>query len=87
MAHLVSSDRAQLERFGLTRGLHPTRLEFRPMKHPGTGAREAAWHWDLVGPWVPSRRRIQDDPSSTCPSDAGAARDVRNSANAPRVAI
>ena len=55
MAHLVSSDRAQLEKVGLALGLHPARLQFRPIKDPGTGARRAAWHWDLVGPWVPPK--------------------------------
>jgi hypothetical protein len=55
MAHLVSSDMVQLEKTGLALGLHPARLEFRPMKDPGSGMRRAAWHWDLVGPWVPLR--------------------------------
>lgn len=55
MAHLVSSDLPSLERTGLTLGLHPARLQFRPLRDPRTGIRSAAWHWDLVGPWVPSR--------------------------------
>lgn len=54
MAHLVSSDRGQLERVGFVLGLNPSRLQFRPLRDPRTGVRAAAWHWDLVGPWVPA---------------------------------
>ncbi len=57
MAHLVSSDRGRLERVGLSLGLHPARLQYRPIKCPGLDAPQPAWHWDLVGPWVPSRDR------------------------------
>jgi hypothetical protein len=57
MAHLVSNDRATLEQVGLRLGLNPARLQFRPLKDPRSGARLPAWHWDLVGPWVPAVRR------------------------------
>ena len=55
MAHLVSSDRDHLERVGLSLGLHPARLQYRPLRDPRSGEREPAWHWDLVGPWIPPR--------------------------------
>ena len=55
MAHLVSSDRGSLERVGLSLGLHPARLQYRPLRDPKSGVREPAWHWDLVGPWLPPR--------------------------------
>ena len=57
MAHLVSSDRDALVRVGLSMGLHPDRLQYRPLKHPEGGVRLPAWHWDLVGPWLPPARR------------------------------
>lgn len=53
MAHLVSADMERLEQLGLAMGLHPARLQFRPLKDPATGERLPAWHWDLAGPWVP----------------------------------
>ena len=34
MAHLVSSDRERLERVGLSLGLHPARLQYRPLREP-----------------------------------------------------
>lgn len=59
MAHLVSADRRKLERVGRGLGLHPARLQFRPIKHPDTGVAQPAWHWDLVGPWLPPREPSQ----------------------------
>jgi hypothetical protein len=56
MAHLVSTDRDALERVGIRLGLNPARLQFRPLKDPRSGTRLPAWHWDLVGPWVPARK-------------------------------
>lgn len=53
MAHLVSSDVVRLERVGLSVGLHPARLQYRPLRDPRSGKKSPAWHWDLVGPWVP----------------------------------
>jgi len=55
MAHLVSVDREALVRYGRARGLNPERLQYKPLRDPETGERRAAWHWDLVGPWIPPR--------------------------------
>ena len=55
MAHVVSSDRRQLMRYGLRVGLNPARLQFKPLRDPRSGMRRDAWHWDLVGPWLPPR--------------------------------
>ncbi len=49
-AHLVSADRDALLRAGVRLRLRPEWLQYRPLKHPVTGVREAAWHWDLRGP-------------------------------------
>lgn len=53
MAHLVSSDRRRLVGYGLSVGLNPERLQFKPLRDPKDGQRRATWHWDLVGPWLP----------------------------------
>jgi hypothetical protein len=29
------------------------RLQYKPLKDPRTGERRPAWHWDLVGPYLP----------------------------------
>jgi hypothetical protein len=55
MAHLVSTDRDALVRYGLARGLPSGRLQFKPLKDPRTGTRRAAWHWDLIGRFIPPR--------------------------------
>ena len=55
MAHLVSTDRAQLLRYGALVGLPETRLQFKRLKDPSTGEPRDAWHWDLGGPFLPSR--------------------------------
>lgn len=66
-AHLVSADRASLLRAGRRLGLEARWLQYRPLKHPETGGRIEAWHWDLRGvyleralslaaPKVPARR-------------------------------
>jgi hypothetical protein len=57
MAHLVSSDREQLLDYGRRVGLPEERLQYKPLKDPLTGERRDAWHWDLVGPWLPERAR------------------------------
>lgn len=57
MAHLVSANREALVRYGLSVGLHPSRLQYRPLKDPRSGRTSPAWHWDLVGPWVPTVNR------------------------------
>lgn len=53
MAHLVSTNRDRLIAFGRTIGLPADRLQFKPLKDPRTGIRCDAWHWDLVGPYLP----------------------------------
>jgi hypothetical protein len=53
MAHLVSTDRNRLLEYGHTVGLPEHRLQFKPLKDPRTGQRRDAWHWDLVGEWLP----------------------------------
>ena len=53
MAHLVSTDRAALLAYGDAHGLPHARLQYKPLKDPRTGERRAAWHWDLVGPFLP----------------------------------
>jgi len=53
LVHLVSTNRARLEAFGVDCGLRVSRLQFKPLKDPRTGARRDAWHWDLGGPVYP----------------------------------
>ena len=53
MAHLVSVDRERLLAYGRHVGIPAARLQFKPLKDPRTGTRVDAWHWDLVGPYLP----------------------------------
>ena len=53
MAHLVSTDRERLLEYGATVGLPASRLQFKPLKDPRTSVRRDAWHWDLVGDYLP----------------------------------
>jgi hypothetical protein len=55
MAHLVSSNRELLVAYGRTVGLNPERLQYKPLRDPRDGIRRDAWHWDLVGPWLPPK--------------------------------
>ena len=55
LAHLVSTDKELLLRYGAAVGIDATRLQFKPLKDPRTGIRRAAWHWDLGGPYLPPR--------------------------------
>ncbi len=48
MAHLVSADRDRLLAVGRRFGLHPTWLQYKPLKDPRSGERVPAWHWDLL---------------------------------------
>lgn len=48
-AHLVSADRGALVRAGELLGLREAWLQYRPLRHPDTGVRVPAWHWDLRG--------------------------------------
>jgi hypothetical protein len=56
MAHLVSTNRDRLLRYGASVGLREERLQFKPLRDPRTGVRRDAWHWDLVGPFLPPLR-------------------------------
>jgi hypothetical protein len=53
MAHLVSTDRERLLAYGRAVGLPAARLQYKPLKDPRTGVRRPAWHWDLVGRFLP----------------------------------
>jgi hypothetical protein len=53
MAHLVSTHRAKLLAYGRAVGLPAYRLQYKPLKDPRTGERRDAWHWDLVGRFLP----------------------------------
>ena len=53
MAHLVSTDRERLLEYGASIGLPASRLQFKPLKDPRTAIRRDAWHWDLVGDYLP----------------------------------
>jgi hypothetical protein len=53
MAHLVSTDRERLIRYGIAAGIPPERLQFKPLRDPRTDQRRDAWHWDLVGRFLP----------------------------------
>ncbi len=53
MAHLVSTNRERLLDYGRRVGLPDERLQFKPLKDPRTGIRRDAWHWDLVGAFLP----------------------------------
>src|SRR5438270_5619216 len=57
LAHLVSTNKELLLRYGAAAGIGPERLQFKPLKDPRTGIRRAAWHWDLGGAYLPPRRR------------------------------
>ncbi|HEY0969635.1 MAG TPA: hypothetical protein VGE02_01525 [Gemmatimonadales bacterium] len=54
MAHLVSTDRELLLAYGRHVGIPAHgRLQYKPLKDPRTGIRREAWHWDLIGPFLP----------------------------------
>jgi hypothetical protein len=54
MAHLVSVNREALIRYGIEKGIPLSRLQYKPLKDPRTGIRVDAWHWDLVGRFLPA---------------------------------
>ncbi len=58
MAHLVSVNRDILIAYGRAVGLPSGRLQYKPLKDPRTGVRREAWHWDLVGPFLPPPRAL-----------------------------
>ena len=49
MVHLVSSDKDALLALGQVLGMRPAWLQFKPLKHPDSGMRVDAWHWDIWG--------------------------------------
>jgi len=49
MVHLVSSDEDKLLALGPALHLHARWLQYKPLKHPDTGVRVPAWHWDVMG--------------------------------------
>lgn len=55
MAHLVSTDRERLLAYGRVVGLSEERLQFKPLKDPRTTERREAWHWDLLGRFLPPK--------------------------------
>jgi len=59
MAHLVSADRNRLLAVGRRLGLHPSWLQYKPLKDPGTAQRVPAWHWDL---WSDTLERLDGGP-------------------------
>lgn len=58
MAHLVSSDQELLLQVGARLGLPQGWLQYKPLKHPETGARLEAWHWDLRGRYLSIAIRV-----------------------------
>ena len=56
MAHLVSTDREKLLAYGRRAGLQAEYLQYKPLKDPRTGVRRDAWHWDLVGRFLPAQQ-------------------------------
>ena len=62
MAHLVSVDRELLLEYGRSVGIAADRLQFKPLKDPRTGVRRDAWHWDLVGAYLPPRAALATPP-------------------------
>ena len=58
MAHLVSVDRERLLAYGRAVGLPANRLQPKPLRDPRTGVRREAWHWDLVGEFLPPKQRV-----------------------------
>ena len=57
MAHLVSTDREKLLAYGRRAGLQAEYLQYKPLKDPRTGVQRDAWHWDLVGRFLPARQK------------------------------
>jgi hypothetical protein len=72
-AHLVSADRQALLRVGERLAMSPEWLQYRPLKHPATGIREPAWHWDLRGPRLDLALRLvaQRIPAGSPPDGEG----------------
>jgi len=58
MAHLVSSDRELLLAAGRLLGMSERWLQYKPLKHPRSAMRVAAWHWDLRGTYLEAGLRL-----------------------------
>ena len=58
MAHLVSADRERLLAYGRAVGLPEHRLQHKRLKDPRSEERRDAWHWDLVGIFLPPPRGL-----------------------------
>lgn len=67
MAHLVSADMQRLLAYGRLVGLPARRLQYKPLKDPRTGQRLDAWHWDLVGAFLPPAGDTSELTSSSQP--------------------
>jgi hypothetical protein len=66
MAHLVSVDRELLLQYGAAVGLPADgKLQYKPLKDPRTGIRREAWHWDLLGPFLPPPTTEPPTPGTT----------------------
>ncbi len=59
-AHLVSADREALLTAGLMLDMTERWLQYRPLKHPETGRRMPAWHWDLKGDRLLRAQRLAE---------------------------
>jgi len=64
-AHLVSADRDALLLAGASLEMPEHWLQYRPIKHPETGQREPAWHWDLKGDRLALAIRLADSPEES----------------------
>lgn len=71
MAHLVSTNRERLLAWGRQAGIPEERLQYKPLKDPRTAVRRDAWHWDLVGPWLPAAEPAMEERAAIeCPAAA-----------------
>ena len=71
MAHLVSTNRERLLAWGRQAGIPEERLQYKPLKDPRTAVRRDAWHWDLVGPWLPAAEPAMEERTAIeCPAAA-----------------
>lgn len=70
-AHLVSADRAVLLEAGAVLDLQEEWLQYRPLRHPETGRRVEAWHWDLRGRRLEQALRLAAPKVSPATSSTG----------------
>jgi hypothetical protein len=67
MAHLISTNQLLLLEYGRRIRLPAERLQFKALKDPRTGIRRDAWHWDLVGRFLPPGADTLTGPSCIDP--------------------